>query len=67
MFPQTQTKQPANLHETQPTSPWTEAYHACSFDQSEQRPAAAPAQRPYDADTQSPTHDALSAIYNEGY
>lgn len=46
-----------------PCSPWTEPFQAA---QQAASPAAQPqtAQRPADADTQRPTRDALSTIFN---
>lgn len=67
MFPQTPTEQPIRPYNEQPTSPWTEAYQACPAEQTNDGRQAALPQRPYDTDTQSPTHDALSAVYNQGY
>jgi hypothetical protein len=64
---QTKTNQPFQMSSNHPTSPWTEAYHACTANQSEPTTGSALAQRSEDAETQKPTHDALSAIYNQGY
>ncbi len=65
MFPQTEPQ--TRPYDEQPTSPWTEAYESCPVDTTSQNYHPTMPQRPYDTDTQSPTHDALSAIYNQGY
>lgn len=43
-----------------PTSPWTEAYQAMPTQDEA-------AERRFDSETQAPTHDALSDIYNRGF
>jgi hypothetical protein len=48
----------------QTTSPWMEVGDAWSSQATAQ---AATSERPYDQDSQTPTHDALSDIYNRGY
>jgi hypothetical protein len=58
-----------SCQQTQPTSPWTEAYHAQAA-MSQTTPCAAEKpmpERPSENEAQAPTHDALSAIYNRGY
>lgn len=49
-----------------PTSPWTEAFQATSEAEPE-NPTGAEFDPAYDSETQEPTHDALSEIYNRGY
>ncbi|MBI5669702.1 MAG: hypothetical protein HZC41_17020 [Chloroflexi bacterium] len=67
MFPQMMTQQQTERRDDYPTSPWTETFQSCLADSA--TPASYPAMQPAaaDNDTQSPTHDALSAIYNQGY
>ena len=67
MFPQTMTHQQTNHAEDYPTSPWTEAFQSCPADSAAHDSRPAMPQRAADSDTQAPTRDALSAIYNEGY
>lgn len=50
-----------------PTSPWTEAYQAQLTDAARMPQPGDRCQYWYDAETQSPTHDALSEVYNQGY
>ena len=57
--------------QSQTTSPWTEAYRAQAA-MSEMTPRAAEQAMPERAaeaehETTTPTHDALSLIYNRGY
>jgi len=60
--------QPAEMtHQEQPTSPWTEAYHASMSQGNQPAAQANTSESPYDQDSQTPTHDALSDIYNRGY
>ncbi|MCB9451644.1 MAG: hypothetical protein H6672_09400 [Anaerolineaceae bacterium] len=49
-----------------PTSPWTEAFQPAPAAHPERHQDTA-SQQPHDADTQEPTHNALSDIYNRGY
>lgn len=49
-----------------PTSPWTEAYQATYPSWAHQHDEHMQAAE-RDDDTQQPTHDALSEIYNRGY
>lgn len=68
MYPQTTTIK--HQHETKadyPTSPWTETFQSCPADAADHASRPAMPQPAADSDTQSPTHDALSAIYNRGY
>ena len=58
--------------QSQPTSPWTEAYCAQRMQAAmgQTTPRAAGQNMPERAsehEAQAPTHDALSAIYNRGY
>ena len=65
MTPQysTQSAQTPNQMEF-PTSPWTETFRS-NATRAEQQAAQEPMpQRSFDDETQAPTHDALSAIYN---
>ena len=58
-----------SCNQSQTTSPWTEAYHAQAAS-SPTTPRAAEQTMPELAsehEAQSPTQDALSAIYNRGY
>lgn len=66
MFPQT-TQQQTERFDDYPTSPWTEAYQSCPADSADRTHSSAMPKRPFDSETQAPTHDALSAIYNQGY
>lgn len=66
MSPQYDLNQQTQQGEANPTSPWTETFHFC-MDMSAQ-----PEQRTMDtqhawSDEVSPTHEALSVIYNQGY
>lgn len=67
MFPQTMTQQQTDHAEAYPTSPWTEAFQSCPADSADHTSRPAMPKRTADSDTQAPTRDALSAIYNEGY
>lgn len=66
MFPQTMTQQTEDRNDY-PTSPWTEAFQSCPADSADSASRPAMPQHAADSDTQTPTHDALSAIYNQGY
>jgi arylamine N-acetyltransferase len=46
-----------------PTSPWTEPYQTSEMEAVRDEQATM-SQRDFDRDTQTPTHDALSDIYN---
>ena len=51
------------FHTDHPTSPWTEPYQTSEMEAVRDMHAAMP-QQDFDNETQSPTHDALSDIYN---
>lgn len=65
MTPNYSTESEQTFHRSEcPTSPWTETFRASvarANQQAEQEPTS---QRSFDHETQAPTHDALSAIYN---
>ena len=46
------------------TSPWTEAYHAMMSRPAHNTASQSMTEQPSQDETQAPTHDALSAIYN---
>jgi hypothetical protein len=50
-----------------PTSPWTETFASPMADDAHAQASQSVSSRPYDSDTQAPTHDALSDIYNRDY
>jgi hypothetical protein len=47
-----------------PTSPWTETFRSCMTDAAEQQPAQPADSHRFEQDTQEPTREALSYIYN---
>ncbi len=68
MSPQPKTEEARHFQQHDyPTSPWTEAYQAHPIDAAFMPQPGDRSQRWYDAETQSPTHDALSEVYNQGY
>jgi hypothetical protein len=50
--------------QTYSTSPWTEAYHAMMSRPAQNTASQSMPEQPSQDETQAPTHDALSAIYN---
>ena len=46
------------------TSPWTEAYHATMSRPAQKAADQSMPEHPSQDETQAPTHDALTAIYN---
>jgi len=66
MAPQKHSEQPEFATTDHPTSPWTEPYQVFHTREMESMRDmhAAVSQQDFDRDSQSPTHDALSDIYN---
>lgn len=67
MTPQSHTTDMKQQHDDYPTSPWTETFHACTTEAAQSQPAQSTTHRQADSETESPTQEALSAIYNQGY
>ena len=59
-------KKPARTYRNHPTSPWTEAYQS-ALTWTDEHDQSMPAREDNNSETQAPTHDALSEIYNRGY
>ena len=55
------------FHTENPTSRWAETFRASAAQAGEQVAQQPMNQRSFADETQSPTHDALSNIYNRGY
>ena len=53
-----------SCNQTYSTSPWTEAYHAMMSRPTHNTAEGSTPEQPSQDETQAPTHDALSAIYN---
>jgi hypothetical protein len=51
-------------NQTYSTSPWTETYHAMMSRPAQNTASQSMPEQPSQDETQAPTHDALSAIYN---
>jgi hypothetical protein len=58
-----------SCNQSQTTSPWTEAYRAQTMSSTPAPHATEQTmhERASEYEAQAPTHDALSAIYNQGY
>ncbi len=67
MAPQSYTTDKQQQRNDYPTSPWTETFRACMAQETQSQPAHSTNNRQAEDETQSPTQEALSAIYNRGY
>jgi hypothetical protein len=65
MTPNQQTTNPCN--ETKLTATWMDARHAAMSQPAHPTTEQPMSERPYDHEALTPTHDALSAIYNREY
>jgi len=63
----TQPHHTGTCHETYPTNSWMEAFRAAMSQPTHPTNQRTMPERPDEGETQAPTHDALSAIYNRGY
>lgn len=65
MSPQSYSTENSQQRSDYPTSPWTETFHFCAGEMAQSQSMPAAENRSSESDSQWPTQEALSAIYNQ--